>query len=148
MNSEKKLNNRLNHLYHSIKKRERLRIGDKQWKIKSAYFWSNKEFKDWYNKQDKVCNYCKITEDQLKQINDLVKRHKSKGKIINKRYKTRGENLEVDRKDDKVGYNKNNCCLACYWCNNAKTDTFTEEEFKPIGKLIGKILRNKIGKKR
>lgn len=29
--------------------------------------------------------------------------------------------------------------MACYWCNNAKTDEFTAEEFKEIGKEIRKI---------
>jgi hypothetical protein len=26
-----------------------------------------------------------------------------------------------------------NLCLACYWCNNAKTNYFSFEEFKLIG---------------
>jgi len=34
-------------------------------------------------------------------------------------------------------YNDTNCVFACYWCNNAKTDAFTEKEFKPIGDVIG-----------
>ena len=38
-------------------------------------------------------------------------------------------------------YNKDNCVLACYWCNNAKTDAFTADEFKPIGKEIGKTIQ-------
>ena len=38
-------------------------------------------------------------------------------------------------------YNADNCVLACYWCNNAKTDAFTDKEFKPIGIEIGKKIR-------
>ncbi len=33
----------------------------------------------------------------------------------------------------------NNVVLACYWCNNAKTDTFTYEEFKEVGKVFANI---------
>lgn len=39
-------------------------------------------------------------------------------------------------------YNPDNCVLACYWCNNAKTDAFTDKEFKPIGDLIGKTIKS------
>lgn len=133
--SNKEINNRLNHLYHAIKEREKLRVGDKQWKKSKNTFWSNKQFKEWYNEQEKVCNYCKTTEKELVIINN---------KVRNKRSEHRGRSLEIDRKNDKKGYCAGNCCLACYWCNNAKTDTFNEKEFKPIGKLIGKILRKKI----
>ena len=38
-------------------------------------------------------------------------------------------------------YNKDNCVLACHWCNNAKTDAFTADEFKPIGKEIGTTIQ-------
>lgn len=38
-------------------------------------------------------------------------------------------------------YNANNCVFACYWCNNAKTDAFTDEEFMPIGKAIGVAIK-------
>ena len=39
-------------------------------------------------------------------------------------------------------YNPDNCVLACYWCNNAKTDAFTDKEFKPIGDIIGKTIKS------
>jgi len=29
--------------------------------------------------------------------------------------------------------------MVCYWCNNAKTDEFTEEEFSKIGREIRNI---------
>ncbi|KOH46766.1 hypothetical protein NC99_04170 [Sunxiuqinia dokdonensis] len=34
--------------------------------------------------------------------------------------------------------------FSCYWCNNAKTDTFSSEEFKIIGKEIGKIWEKRL----
>jgi hypothetical protein len=36
-------------------------------------------------------------------------------------------------------YKPDNCVMAFYWCNNAKTDEFTEEEFKAVGKTIAGI---------
>lgn len=33
--------------------------------------------------------------------------------------------------------------MACYWCNNAKTDEFSAEEFAPVGKEIGEIFKNR-----
>ena len=51
----------------------------------------------------------------------------------------RGWNLEVERKDSNREYSPSNCKMACYWCNNAKTDEFTYEEFKLVGKEIRKV---------
>ena len=57
-----------------------------------------------------TCSYCGIS---LAQIEELGKNGKP--------------NLE---------YSKDNCCMACYWCNNAKTDEFSPREFKPIAEGI------------
>ncbi len=38
-------------------------------------------------------------------------------------------------------YNSKNCVFACYWCNNAKTDAFDEEQFKEIGLAIGEVIK-------
>jgi len=53
--------------------------------------------------------------------------------------KTRGKKLEVDRKDNGKGYTLENCVLSCSICNNAKSDKFTGEEFKKVGKAIKRI---------
>lgn len=45
-------------------------------------------------------------------------------------------------------YNESNCVLACYWCNNAKTDAFTDKEFEPIGLIIGDTIRSILTKKK
>jgi 5-methylcytosine-specific restriction endonuclease McrA len=38
----------------------------------------------------------------------------------------------------------NNIVLACYWCNNAKTDTFTYEEFLRVGKVFAEIWKERL----
>ena len=74
-------------------------------------------------------SYCGIS---LAQIEELGKN----GKLNNKRSDTRGYTLEIDRKLPNLEYSKKNCCMACYWCNNAKTDEFSPREFKPIAEGI------------
>lgn len=108
--------------------------------FKAAYFkevfpkkMSQEEFKSLEN--TKKCGYCEIT---LEEINKLAS--------ANKLYKKneRGFSLELDRKSPNKEYSFENCVMACYWCNNAKTDEFTAEEFVPIGKAIGTALKNRL----
>ncbi len=80
-----------------------------------------------YERDGKNCHYCGIAEGDFIPI--------WKGKF----YKNRGERLELERKDNEKGYSKKNCVLACAICNNAKSDKFTYEEFKRVGKAIKKI---------
>lgn len=96
------------------------------------------EFIIHYNRIPKSCHYCDITETE---INTLL----SNNLLYTKRLRTRGRKLEFDRKSPDVPYsNIDNIVLSCYWCNNAKTDTFTEIEFKKIGKSIKEIWRQKL----
>jgi len=53
--------------------------------------------------------------------------------------KTRDRKLEVDCRDNEKGYTLENCVLAGSICNNAKSDKFTDEEFKEVGKSIKQI---------
>ena len=52
--------------------------------------------------------------------------------------------MEIDRKAPNQEYSDDNCEPICYWCNNAKTDEFSAEEFKPIGMAIGNALRARL----
>lgn len=94
-------------------------------------WWSNsKSFYEWYENQEKKqkgqCYYCQLPGD----TNDKYGRHF--------RYGRRGLHLEVDRKEYDQSYSPRNCVLACYPCNNAKSDVFSHEEFLVIGLTIGK----------
>ncbi|WP_347841539.1 hypothetical protein [uncultured Draconibacterium sp.] len=96
-------------------------------------FW---EFKKWYETTEKKCFYCGITETQ---INELFQREK----LYTKR--KRGRKLELERLLPNESYdNLKNLVFSCYWCNNAKTDTFSSDEFKIIGKEIGKIWKKRL----
>ena len=93
-------------------------------------------FKNWYESQNGCCSYCGLTSaDSAKLFHKYP--HTTRGG-------RRGRRLELDRKNPSItnyGEDINNLALACYWCNNAKTNYFTYEEFKQIGDSIGKVQR-------
>lgn len=104
-------------------------------------------FKAFYEAYQKIeknrkCHYCGITEPKIEQ---LMLDAESNGHPLTKR--TRGKKLELDRKFPNDKYdNTENLVYACYWCNNAKTDTFTDEEFNEIGKVISNIWQKRLEK--
>ncbi len=81
------------------------------------------------------CYYCGLS---LKDFKLLYNQHQ----IFKKA--NRGFNLELDRKHPNLEYTKENCVMACYWCNNAKTDEFTAKEFESIGKAIGRVMKGRL----
>ncbi len=88
------------------------------------------EFYNWITNKERKCDYCDITEAEIDRLLTAEK-------LDTKRIPTRGRSLEYDRKEPNLEYNQlENIVLCCYWCNNAKTDTFTYDEFKEIGKAI------------
>ena len=94
----------------------------------------------WWETTPKVCYYCSLPENILIELNNQPEH-------INKRYPNRGKSLEIDRKQPNLLYSDiENLVLACYWCNNAKTDTFTEKEFLKIGKVIKSIWEKRLGR--
>lgn len=108
-------------------------------KLKNVY---ENDFKnlfpeDEFNKLlgNNTCFYCGITLNQITELGE-------KSLLNNKRSDTRGYTLEIDRKLPNLEYSINNCCMSCYWCNNAKTDEFSPKEFKHIAKGIN-IIWNK-----
>lgn len=95
-------------------------------------FVSFEDFKDWYHIQQKICSYCGIKEEECQKIvvSGLLesKRFPLKGKIL--RGRARGMWLEVDKMIPKDGYSRSNCVLACYFCNNDKSDVFNYNQYK------------------
>jgi hypothetical protein len=120
---------RLTNLFYSFKQR-----GERQF--------SKKEFLNWYSEnKDLGCYYCGLEiETQISIIesgklsSNRFFSYKYKNKSEAEKFGTRGKSLEVDRKNPKGPYSINNCVLCCYFCNNDKSDVFTESQyFKFIG---------------
>ncbi|AEV34221.1 hypothetical protein Oweho_3270 [Owenweeksia hongkongensis DSM 17368] len=83
------------------------------------------------------CTYCKITMsdiDTLASCLELFKKNE------------RGWKLEMDRKNSNFEYLPENVVMACYWCNNAKTDEFTDVEFMVVGEAIGQVWKSRLNK--
>lgn len=57
-------------------------------------------------------------------------------KIVWKEHSSNSHGHKLDRKDNSLGYTKENCVVCCPRCNRAKSDHFTYEEWKQIGALI------------
>lgn len=96
------------------------------------------KFIEWYvkkiTKQQGKCFYCGLEGDVRKNYRDQLE-------MLQMEYfreGNRGRCLEIERKEANQLYNKN-CVLACYPCNNAKSDVFTPEEFIIIGAVIGAL---------
>lgn len=135
-NTNARLQGRWHRIMFGTKKRPR------DWKV--CLSWSiAPQFKVWYvkqyYKQDGKCYYCGLSSEEVrknyKRPNGF-REGNSNGNGI------RGWTLEVDRTKPKGWYSVGNCVLTCYPCNNAKSDVFTEEEFKTIGAIIG-VLKGK-----
>lgn len=95
-------------------------------------------FYQWHCSAVRKCHYCNITEDE---IGILITRKQTH----TKRLITRGRRLEIERREPNKAYDETaNLVFCCYWCNNAKSDEFTEEEFKKLGDCISEIWNNRL----
>jgi 5-methylcytosine-specific restriction endonuclease McrA len=95
-------------------------------------------FYEWYIGLQRNCYYCGISETEINELID--------NEIVSTK-RTRGRKLELDRLSPNESYsNLDNIKLCCYWCNNAKTDTFNTDEFQRIGKVIGEIWKERKSK--
>lgn len=97
------------------------------------------DFQVWYDSKKGCCDYCGLnTSESLFLFNKYPNATRG-GR--------RGKRLELDRIDPLIknyGDDINNLALACYWCNNSKTNYFTYDEFKQIGKIIYKIQKERL----
>jgi len=109
------------------------------------------DFKDWYNDniKDRHCYYCGLTERKSQQIihNGILKSKRFPLEGMFSQGVNRGYWLEVDRKNPVGNYSKENCVPSCYFCNNDKSDVFTDIQYKEFVKdrlgFLQNILKEK-----
>ena len=115
---ERKIMSRIKAKFETIKKKdETIPENEKLLKFDSAF-----EMYKWYLSQNKQCAYCEIEERKLKTLftSNVLK---SKRK--------RGLSLGIERRNSITNhYSPTNCVLACYVCNNTKSDFINEADFK------------------
>ena len=105
------------------------------------------EFINWFDQKeyDKGCYYCGTTHETSKKIYDF--QTVTKGRLDATRGEKRMHRLELERRDPSDSYdNLENLAWACHWCNNAKSNFFTEAEFHPTISLAIKNVIDKISK--
>ncbi len=109
-------------------------IGDLETKYINVFgeVFTKPEYEALQNQQ--TCHYCGLTKSDLLLMGE-------KELLRKKNY--RGWSLEMDRKNPNLEYSKENCVMACYWCNNAKTDEFLEDEFLIIAEGIKTVWQNR-----
>jgi hypothetical protein len=114
--------------------------------IRKNGFRNVEDFKSWCDSQDKVCVYCGVSEQVCQQIvlTGLLRANKfpKNGRVY--RDKERGMWLEVDKMEPIEKYSRNNCVLACYFCNNDKSDVFNYEQYKMFRENRYSYLKNLI----
>lgn len=77
----------------------------------------------------KHCNYC--NDEILWPKHNINNLHRPKCRY------------NLDRMDNLMGYTKENCCVCCPVCNSIKSNKFTYEEMKELGKTIKQLRENK-----
>ena len=107
------------------------------------------EFLAWYKKQKKECYYCGLKETELQEIvmTGLLKSKRFPQNGVIGRGKSRGVYLEIDRKKSDENYSSDNCVLACYFCNNDKSDIFDSDSYKRFQSNRSGFIQNKLTKK-
>ena len=114
----------------------------KQYKEKYKKYFEDRmsleTFKEFWEKENgRCCGYCGISEKQIISLD-------SDNEIKTKRFYSRGKTMEIDKIKADGEYTKCNIILSCYWCNNAKTDEFSLEDFKCIAKGINRVWNQRL----
>lgn len=131
----------LNKTILSIKKRvSKLSIKQRISNVETKV--DEKAIRELLSKSNGKCEYCGVSQDQINILDEKKKRENKYG--LTKR--NRGYKLEVDQIKPDNGYIEGNIVLCCYWCNNAKTDTFTVKEFRDIARGINAVWNQRLKK--
>ena len=106
---------RVRSLYHNKKTSEGFAFPS----FSAFYNWHKQQ----YEAQKGCCYYCGTSEAATAAV--MEKKYPERKRL------NRGMKLEVERKDAKNNkYSSENCVLACYFCNNDKSEFFTEAEYR------------------
>ncbi|MDD4950571.1 hypothetical protein [Sulfuricurvum sp.] len=109
--------------------KEKLRVKKLFAKKHQLGFESRTDLADWFAKRIQLQKYkCEYCETSIFDIRKLIEKEMLKTRKT--AYGKRGLVLEIDKKINEIGYTKDNCVLACYYCNNDKSYIFDHNEYK------------------
>ena len=115
--------------YLEVRRMKTIYSNKKSKQKKDFKFKDFSEFYDWLKKQGNTCHYCKTEQSKITKLIYEGLKNNPLG-ISSKRFNKRGRSLEIDRKDPlNAEYSIHNCVLACYFCNNDKSDIYSEKEY-------------------
>jgi len=93
---------------------------------RQGLFENPEAFLIWYDKQNDKCNYCEITQSDLKRIVAI----RNGNLTLNQKTKRSKGTLEIEKLDPNIEYTYENSVLACPFCNNAKSNLISEEDWR------------------
>lgn len=81
---------------------------------------------EWFNNQNDRCNYCEISQSELlKIVSD-----RQGNLTLNQKTKRSKGTLEIEKLDPSKGYTFKNSVLSCPFCNNAKSNLISEDDWR------------------
>lgn len=105
----------------------------------------------WWKTHKDTCYYCNLNKDQYIHIRDYIREYTGDNwnilrfkKFFQQEVHAKISDMTIDRRDNSLGYDINNIVKSCWICNSLKSDFYTENEMKTIGKIIMQNLQEDI----
>lgn len=93
-----------------------------------------------YNRLVKAASYrgylCDLSYEEYLDFTKFEKCHYCSDTLNWSVYSTVEKGHFIDRKDNTLGYTKDNCVVCCPRCNRSKSNSFSYKEWVEIGKTI------------
>jgi hypothetical protein len=89
-------------------------------------FKNHDELMKWYRGFNETCEYCGITQYEL----NLIVEQRSGNLTINRKTKRSRGTIEIEKRNPCLGYTYNNSVLCCPFCNNAKSNLISEDDWR------------------
>ena len=92
------------------------------------------EFAAWFVAQERTCRYCGIPEELVPLLGVLTQ----VGNTLSR--------LGLDRLDNTAPYRADNIALCCFACNKVKSNTFSPEEMRILGRGVALVWADRLGR--
>src|SRR5271166_2590785 len=77
-----------------------------------------------------------LSYEEFLQFTKQTTCHYCNGLVTFEMYSPKGARYNLDRKDNNLGYSKENCVVCCWMCNNAKGNRYTYAEWKCMAEAL------------